>query len=65
MNLQEFKTAIESCIQKAKAGGLSDEEIFCEFLEQVHSMTARHAMKLLSINKVGESEASPTKEGKR
>ena len=54
MTLQEFKSSIEACIQKAKEGGLSEEEIFCEFLEQVRFMTVKQSVKLLA-----QKERSP------
>jgi len=48
MKLQEFKASVDECIRKAKAAGLTDEEILCEFLEQVRFMTVKQTEKLLS-----------------
>ena len=47
MTLQEFKAAVDECIRKAKESGLSEEEILCEFLEQVRFMTIKHTERIL------------------
>lgn len=47
--LQNFKTMVEGVIREGKDGGLSDEEILCEFLEQVRFMAMKLSLKLLSL----------------
>ncbi len=42
----EFKRWVDSCVQSARDQGLSDEEIYLEFLEQLRFMTCNVMMKV-------------------
>lgn len=45
MNPAEFKRWLEQCIKDAKLQGLTDEQIYAEFLDQVRHMTIRQMLK--------------------
>lgn len=53
MELAEFKLWLERCINDAKRNGLTDQQIFIEFLEQVRLMTVKMMIK---VAKKRESE---------
>ena len=48
MDPQEFKSLLDKCILDAKNQGLSDEDIYLEFLEKVRFMTVKIMLKTLS-----------------
>ena len=48
MTPQDFKNLIDEAIKKGIDAGLSEEEIFCELLEQVRFMTIRENLRVLS-----------------
>ncbi len=46
MQPSEFKARLEHYIHEAVSRGLSDEEIYIEFLEQVRHMTSKQMIKV-------------------